>query len=397
MKTAGIICECNPPHGGHARLIAEAKRKTDCVVCLLSGPFVQRGDAAILTPHARAEILLGMGADVVLELPFPYAAASAETFAAAGVSILSRLGVGELWFGSEVADPDLLSRLAATAESPAFRARYAERVTADPTAGTAALWFSTLSEFCGLTSPLSPNDLLGVSYLRAIAAQKSAMLPRVVRREGADYADDRLPSAGLPSASALRRAIFDGNLQDVYTFFPVFEQKIIGSEADAGRFPLSLDRAAPAVLSFLRLSAPAALDAVADLSGGLGRRLQKASWEAVDLPSLLSRASTKKYPLSRLRRGLLFALLGVTRSDLSAPPAYVRLLALDGTGSEFLSASRRSSGIPVVTSNAGVPSDPAALRQDDLSRRARSLWSLCFPAPVSPADLLRENPIVREG
>lgn len=395
MRTAGIICECNPPHAGHARLIAEAKRSCDCVLCLLSGPFVQRGDAAVLSPRARAEILLGMGADVVLELPFPHAASSAETFAAAGVSILSRLGADDLWFGSETADLDLLSRVAAVADSPAFRDRYAARVTSDPD-GTASLWFSTLSELCGLASPLSPNDLLAVSYLRALTAQKSAMLPRVIRREGSDYADNRLPADGIPSASALRKAVFDGNLQGVCSFLPDFEQKIIRSEADAGRFPLSLDRAAPAILSHLRLCDPASFDGIAELSGGLGRRLQKASWEAVDLPSLLSLASTKKYPLSRLRRGLLFALLGVTRSDLFAPPAYVRLLALNATGSAFLSSTRRSSGIPVVTSNAGVPSDPASQRQDELSRRARSLWSLCFPAPVPPADLLRENPIVIE-
>lgn len=396
MRTAGIVCECNPPHAGHARLIAEAKRACDCAVCLLSGPFVQRGDAAVLSPLARAEILLGMGADVVLELPFPHAASGAETFAAAGVSILSRLGADELWFGSETADPDLLSRLADAAESPDFRTRYADRVTSAAD-GTAALWFDLLAEFCGVSEPLSPNDVLGVSYLRAIAVQKSTLFPRVIRREGSGYADDRLPSVGIPSASALRKAILDGNLRDVYAFLPDFEQKIIRREADAGRFPLSLDRAASAILSHLRLCDPVSLDGIAELSGGLGRRLQKASWEAADLSSLLSFASTKKYPTARLRRGLLFALLGVTRSDLSAPPAYVRLLALNATGSAFLSSSRRSSSIPVVTSNAGVPSDPAALRQDALSRRARALWSLCFPAPVSPADLLRENPIIKEG
>ena len=101
MKTAGIICECNPPHAGHAYLIRQAKNSSDCVVCLMSGPFVQRGDAAVLSPRARARMLLEMGADAVLELPFPYAASSAESFAAAGVSILSRLRVDTLWFGSE--------------------------------------------------------------------------------------------------------------------------------------------------------------------------------------------------------------------------------------------------------------------------------------------------------
>lgn len=395
MKTAGIICECNPPHAGHAHLISEAKRSADCVVCLLSGPFVQRGDAAVLTPHTRAEILLGMGADLVLELPFPYAASGAETFASAGVSILSRLGASELWFGSECADVSLLSRFAAAADDPAFQARYTERVTADATAGTAAVWFETLSDFCGLSAPLSPNDILGVSYLRAIS-QRSKLIPHAIPRVGSNYADDRLPDVGIPSATALRKAIFDGNLQSVYAFFQDFEQKILQAEVDAGRFPLSLDRAASAILSHFRLCDPASCDEIAELSGGLGRHLQKAALEANDLPSLLSRAATKKYPLARLRRGILFALTGVTRADLSSAPAYVRLLALKRTGSAFLSSVRHASSIPVVTSNAGVPSDASSRRQDELSRRACSLWSLCFPSPVSPAELLRRNPIVIE-
>ena len=396
MKTAGIICECNPPHAGHAHLISEAKRSADCVVCLLSGPFVQRGDAAVLTPHARAEILLGMGADLILELPFPYAASSAETFVASGVSILTRLGIDELWFGSECADVSLLSRFAAAADDPDFRTHYAERVTADATAGTAAVWFETLSDFCGLSAPLSPNDILGVSYLRAISSQRSKLIPHAIPRVGSGYADDRLPDVGIPSATALRKAIFDGNLQSVYAFFPDFEQKILQAEADAGRFPLSLDHSAPAILSHFRLCDPASCDEIAELSGGLGRHLQKAAMEANDLPSLLSLAATKKYPLARLRRGILFALTGVTRADLSAAPAYVRLLALNRIGSAFLSSIRRMSSIPVVTSNAGVPSDAASRRQDELSRRACSLWALCFPSPVSPAELLRRNPIVVE-
>lgn len=394
MKAVGIICECNPPHAGHAHLISKAKRSADCVVCLLSGPFVQRGDAAILTPHARAEILLGMGADLVLELPFPYAASGAETFAASGVSILSRLGVSELWFGSECADVSLLFRFADAADDPDFQTRYAERVTADATEGTAAVWFETLSDFCSLPAPLSPNDILGVSYLRAIASQHSKLIPHAIPRVGSGYADDRLPAVWIPSATALRKAIFDGNLQSVYAFFQDFEQKILQAEADAGRFPISLSHAAPAILSHFRLCDPTLLDGIAELSGGLGRHLQKAVLEADDLPSFLSLAATKKYPLARLRRGILFALIGVTRADLSAAPAYVRLLALNRAGSAFLSSVRRTSSIPVVTSNAGVPSDDASRRQDELSRRACSLWSLCFPSPVSPAELLRENPIV---
>ena len=183
-------------------------------------------------------------------------------------------------------------------------------------------------------------------------------------------------------------------MQGVYAILPDFEREILQSEAAAGRFPISLDRACAAILSHLRLCDPERLEELAEVSGGVGRRLRKSALAATDLPSLLSLAATKKYPLARLRRGILFSMLGVTRADLSAPPSYARLLALNAVGSSFLASVRRSSEIPVVTANAGVPDNPAALRQDDLSRRALSLYALCFPAPVSPADLLRDNPVV---
>ena len=81
MKTVGIICECNPYHGGHEYLMKKARESgAEAVVCVMSGNFVQRGEAAVLSPHARAEILVLSGADAVVELPFPYASSSAEFF-----------------------------------------------------------------------------------------------------------------------------------------------------------------------------------------------------------------------------------------------------------------------------------------------------------------------------
>ena len=108
MRIAGIICECNPIHGGHLYLMREARRQgADAVVCVMSGCFTQRGEAAIADPHTRAHALILGGADAVVELPFPFSCAGAEFFAAAGVEILNRLGVGELWFGSECGDLEI--------------------------------------------------------------------------------------------------------------------------------------------------------------------------------------------------------------------------------------------------------------------------------------------------
>ena len=109
MRTAGIVCECNPFHAGHGYLFSAARASgVDAVIAVMSGCFTQRGEAAVADPISRARILLLGGADAVLELPYPFCSSSAEYFSRAGVEILDRLGVDELWFGSECGDLDRL-------------------------------------------------------------------------------------------------------------------------------------------------------------------------------------------------------------------------------------------------------------------------------------------------
>ena len=90
MNAVGIICEYNPFHLGHARMLKGLRRQYDApLVCAMSGNFVQRGDAAVARKHARGEMAVRCGADLVLELPTPWAMASAERFAAGGVALLA--------------------------------------------------------------------------------------------------------------------------------------------------------------------------------------------------------------------------------------------------------------------------------------------------------------------
>ena len=104
MKTAGIIAEYNPFHKGHEYQIryAREKLKADYVIVAMSGDYVQRGTPALISKHARAEMALRCGADLVLEMPVSVSTASAEAFAMGGVSLLDGLGVVDmLCFGSE--------------------------------------------------------------------------------------------------------------------------------------------------------------------------------------------------------------------------------------------------------------------------------------------------------
>ncbi len=390
MKTAGIICECNPLHGGHEYLLHRVRESgCDAVVAVMSGCFVQRGEAAIADPYLRGEAVLCAGADAVLELPFPYSAASAEFFASAGVGILSKIGVDALWFGSECGNIEDLQAAARVCESEEFAARYAKSAASEQ--GSAEAYFALLGKLCQ-SAPPSPNDILGIAYLRALLRSKADIIPVTVAREGSGYHDTTLCGSAYPSATALRALWRAEGRAAMLAHLPK-SVRAVYAKADE---PFDLCHAERFILGRLRLCEPEELAAFAELSGGLGNRLIRCACEADSLDALLKLAATKKYPDARIKRGILHALTGVTAADLRHPPAYLRLLAANRRGRELLSSMRRTSVLPIVTRRADLPDTPDAQRQALLEERAWSLFALCqksttlLPSPWQQKSVIRD-------
>lgn len=390
MKNVGVICEYNPFHGGHAYLL-ERVRGAETVICLMSGEFTQRGEAAILPPVARAEMALRAGADLVLELPFPYCAGSARYFATAGVDALARLGADTLAFGSESADLSALLAAAEKTMEPEFLNKCANGAK---NKGDAANYFEAL----GADKPLS-NDILAIEYIRAAQVLATDLAFHPVLRVGAGYRDTALEGA-YPSATALRQKLTRG--EDITGDLPesvrVCWQNAVQTYgvADTARLGASLLALLRAIEAKSALTGVKNADlAIADCGGGLLERLVGAAIVATDYQSLCSEAATKKYTDGRIRRALLYLLAGVTYEDLSAPPAYLQLLGANERGRAFLSATRKTREIPAVTK----PADIAALgemaaRQRALSAVAKGLYALCMLCPVSPADLSVIPPVM---
>lgn len=203
MQVAGIICEYNPLHLGHARQLALAKSllgQDSAVVCLMSGNFVQRGYPAIVDKALRAKAAIACGADLVLELPITACLSSAEGFAARGVEILSRLCT-HLCFGAETEQQEEIMETARVLNSPAFSPalrEYLQKGLSFPAARQAAL------ESLGASAHLlmKPNNILAVEYCKAILSQNSTLTPLPIHRPGDYHAAD--PHPENPSATALR-------------------------------------------------------------------------------------------------------------------------------------------------------------------------------------------------
>lgn len=370
-------------HRGHEYMIGELRRAgVGTVVCLMSGSFVQRGDTAVTDKYDRAAAAVRSGADLVLELPFPWSCASAAYFAAAGVHILSALGIGNIAFGSESAE---LSRLRAAAEA----ADSDEKCASDASQGSAAAHFARIEDALGC-GRLPPNDILGVEYIRAARRLGTATEFIVIKRAGAGFHDTDA-SAALPSATAMRAAILRGELPEGLT---EASAESLRAAIAAGRAPATLGALGTAALWRFR-SGGAELGRYAECGGGVSGRLARAAAESGNLADMLTAAATKKYTSARLRRAVIFALAGVMKADLDALPSYTTVLASNARGRSFLAAARKKAGITVLTrpSAALRVEGDAARRQTELLLASEGLYSLALPVPCPAGSFLRQTPL----
>ncbi|MBR3860264.1 MAG: nucleotidyltransferase family protein [Oscillospiraceae bacterium] len=362
----GVVAEYNPFHRGHAWHLAETRRAlgAECVlVCAMSGAFVQRGSPAFYGKRPRAEAAVRCGADLVLELPLPWALAPAETFASGAVGLLRAAGAGALSFGSECGDVGALRRTAALLADPALDARTRELLRAG--ASYAAARQQAAEELAGEALPLlrSPNDILALEYCKA-AGQALELLAIPRRGSGHDTAE----GGDFPSASWLRGRIGAG--EDVDALLPPEAAAVFARERTMGRGPVTPEALDTALLSRLRLCGAAELAQVPGVGEGLEHRLLRAL-EAPSLAEAVARAATKRYPDARLRRALLSAALGLRKGDSAGPVPYLRVLAANERGRAHLAALRKTCPLPLITK-------PAAGRK--LPENAGRVFALCARA-----------------
>lgn len=370
MRVCGVICEYNPFHNGHALHLRQARANAQAqwIVCVMSGCFTQRGEAAIVSKWTRAEMALRCGADVVLELPTLFAVRDAHRFALGGVSLLDALGiVTHLSFGSESGDLDILQAQAkADVDLSLVRKGLSEGMTLARARGMAQ----------GLNAG-SPNDTLAIEYLRALGVIGSGITPLTIRREGGGYHDKALHA--LASATAIRAALLAD--EDVYTAMPPQAYALLERLVQSGCLhpPQGLDTL---LLATLRTMRPSSLAAIADVGEGLENRLLRAAQEAISRQTLITLAKCKRYTWSRLSRIATQAMLGITK-QLAAQcprPTYARLLGFRQEARPLLAHMKEASSIPIVTRAARYRqvSDPAF----DLDIRATDLWTLGISNPT---------------
>lgn len=402
MKTVGIICEYNPFHNGHKRQIDLLRSMGyDCIVCVMSGNFTERGELAIADKYTRARSAILSGADLVLELPFPYCSTSAEGFAEAGVHILGSLGIDAISFGSESADKDLLTRAADVTLSDEFVKLYTEKQRGSHK-GSARAYFEALEELIGNTVPLLSNDILAVSYIAAIKRAQYDVEIVPIKREGLAYNDTSLKENTLPSASAIREAAKCGDLSGVMnSFAPEGAVQCICEAVKIGNCPILASSIEREILSFFKLMTPSEIKARAIsrcLGGssilqdgcGICERLCTAARDSSSLDELLSKAYNAKYTDARINRVLLFSILGVSDCLSDMHPEYTTLLAASKQGRLLLSTLRKEKPFSIITKPADAPDSV----QTTLMRAADELFSKAMPSRPSCDYFVKQSPFM---
>lgn len=206
MKKLAIISEFNPFHNGHKYLIEQARRiiKPDLAVSLMSGDFVQRGEAAIIDKFARANVSLACGFDLVIEMPNFISLQSAEFFAYKSCELLDKIGITYIAFGIENMDPDdFLTYVSEIISNDSKIEKLTRKFINENYSFTEARYLA-LKEFLSSDDFISSNNILALEYMRSISKLNSQIKALPIRRMGANNSDLLVEDKNFASSTAIR-------------------------------------------------------------------------------------------------------------------------------------------------------------------------------------------------
>lgn len=393
MKITGIIAEYNPFHNGHLYHLNTARTKTDAdyIIVVMSGDYTQRGLPAVMDKYLRTKMALSGGADLVLELPLPYAAGSAEYFATGAVTLLDKLGCTDaLCFGSECGETTVLKQVAQILnEEPgsykeALQSRLAEGVSY-PAAQAYALnaYFQDANRFgieanssldSGLDSTVSaPNNRLGIEYIKALLNRNSRITPVTIQREGAGYHDASIYESsssenGYSSALAIRQSLFDtGDLAQLRDQVPAFTGELFDSSWQQN-FPVSpndfslllqyklltLSASSSAAISSSAASLPDVFTDFWDVSPDMADKIAKSLPKFSTFTEFCDLLKSKNLTHTRISRSLLHILLNIRNEHIQEYIShdyipYARILGFRETTAPLLHKLKQNTSIPMLS------------------------------------------------
>ena len=314
MPIIGLIAEYNPLHNGHIYQIKEIKKlyPDSIIILILNGYFLERGEISYMTKETKVKLALENNIDIVVELPAIYGTQASDIFAYESLKILNIFKIDTLIFGSESNDINLLTNIAIKQEDEDFNTKvkaFLDEGLNYPT---------SLSKALDINNPINPNDLLGISYIKAINKINKNIKPISIKRT-TNYHDIE-SNENIVSATNIRNKI-DNNL-DIKKYTPYYNF-IFKPNKDI-YFKL---------IKFAIINNPS-LNTYLDVSEGIEYRLKKIIKYSNTIEELINNIKTKRYTYNRINRMLIHILLGITKNNKEED--YVRVLGFNEIGQKYL-------------------------------------------------------------
>ena len=363
MKVVGLITEYNPFHNGHAYHLQEAKRITGADYCIvvMSGNFVQRGVPAFLDKYNRTSMALSCGADLVLELPVCYATASAEFFALGAVSLLDKLGIVDyICFGSENGDIKSMTEVAKLLiEEPIeYKTALNDSLKSGKTFPAARMDAinAIIPEDCN-TILTSPNNILGVEYIKALLKLDSNITPVTITRKTAQYHSQELTTkdgTAISSATAIRKALVEKqNLSSLKDHVPNAVYDIMHENLNK-TFPITEDDFSFLLQYKLLIEDRKSLITYTDINTDLAGRILQNLKPDLTFSALALSFKSRQWTLTRINRALIHILLNLKSSQFSnyntnGYAQYARILGMKKESSHIIRKIKEHEGIPLIT------------------------------------------------
>lgn len=361
MKACGLIVEYNPFHNGHLYHIKKAKEvsQAECMIAIMSGSFLQRGEPAIIDKYHRTLAALKSGADIVIELPYPYAVQSSHLFAVGAVKTLHEVGVSSICFGSESGDvTDFINNYnhlqQHTQVYKETLKKSLEQGISYPAANKDAY------EKIGLTTKTmdlsKPNNILGFSYVQAIKDHHLSIQPLTIKRTKSDYHDETITST-IASATSIRKEIVEGNklTENVQHALPASTIQQLSDYYAKATLWHTWEQYFPLLHYRVMTMGTAYLREIHGVDEGLEHRIQKTAKHATSIQNWIEAIKTKRYTWTRIQRIFVHILTNTTKqaiqriTDTHHIP-YVRLLGMTKTGQFYLNSVKNQMDVPLVSS-----------------------------------------------
>jgi len=397
LSVLGIIAEFNPLHNGHLHFIQSAQQGRDfsATICVMSGNFVQRGEAALCNKWVRARMALQAGVDLVIELPFSFAVRSAYFFARGAIELLYRTGVvSHLAFGSESGQLEQLQIIAAIIadESQEYKQHlkhYLTKGLSFPAARAKTIQKIMGKQITNLEHIiLQPNNILALEYLRVLKQKSIPIQPITIPRKGSGY--NCMELSPYASASAIRHALLEHPLSDNdMASIPADILALLQQEIHAGRAPVTLNALEQAILAKLRTVSLPNLSKIYEITEGLEHRVQAAAISSGTLEELRQSIKSKRYSLTRINRLLLYSLLEIKTEQMlnfdQHGPLYLHILGFSTKGRKILQEIKNKSSVRIINRGSEVKnayldkSNPTLQAMLGLDIQTTDIYTLLYP------------------